>query len=485
LGVVAILLVLFFGGLAGATSPIPTRGHFPNVVTTTLTIRADGSVSTAGILSVSGNTYTLMAAYAGSIADERNGSVLDGAGNTLTYTSGTATVVVYAAVNVTVQGLDIVSTQVGIEVLNSSVVTVTNNTIATTAAAIEVLTSTTVTVSNNTAPSTAGFGISDSSGLLVQDNNGANSTVDGLDGFSSAGVTVRGNDFSHAKGVPLNMAYVTSLYVEGNRLDSSIFGFGINLDFVDHANVSSNIVTGELTPVQVGSSANISLWENVVSPSSMYPYNIETSNDVLIADAVGLQSTGAGALLMQDVGVTLLRVDFSNSANGIDDEASTGVRVLDSHLGGGGNGVLCFECWDLSIVGSDLSVSNNGLFAQLSSGILVQNSNLSRANYPINLTSGTRNVLVEGSQLDGAQIGGVYLNNVSNITLNHSSIRSAAQYAVYSTATSGLTLSSSDLSGTPARPGVLGVSTFKDTSVALVNDSLNWRSEERRVGKEC
>ncbi|MFI5414154.1 MAG: hypothetical protein ACHQ16_00555 [Candidatus Lutacidiplasmatales archaeon] len=98
----AVLAVLLMAGLAGAGTVRRGGGLHPQAIAATLTIRPDGSVSTAGILSVSGATYTLLATYNGSIADERNGSVLDGAGRTVNYASVSATVTVFDATNVTV-----------------------------------------------------------------------------------------------------------------------------------------------------------------------------------------------------------------------------------------------------------------------------------------------------------------------------------------------------------------------------------------------
>ncbi|MCI4345998.1 MAG: right-handed parallel beta-helix repeat-containing protein, partial [Thermoplasmata archaeon] len=128
----------------------------------------------------------------------------------------------------------------------------------------------------------------------------------------------------------------------------------------------------------------------------------------------------------------------------------------------------------VTITGSDLTNGNNGLYATQSSSITVRDSDLSRANYPLNLTGGTRDVVVEGSALDGAQIGGVYLNNVSAISLENCTVRTAAQYAVYSLATHGLSIVDTNLSGTATRPGVVGIETSGDTDVALVNDSIAW-----------
>ncbi|MCI4365826.1 MAG: right-handed parallel beta-helix repeat-containing protein [Thermoplasmata archaeon] len=466
------LLLLLSSSLAGGSRPGSWGEVRANSISTTLTIFPDGTVSTAGILSVTGTTYLLLAPYTGSIADERNGSTLDGGGNTLTYSSGTATVIVYGATNVTVRAIDLSSTVTGVEVLNSSLVVLENNTILTSGVGIEVLGSTLVTAVNNTAPSTKGFGVSDSSDVRVENNDFYHSTGDGVDAFGVTGLTLVGNDFSSAAGVGLSAAYLASAVVRGNRFDTSTTGVAASLDYVTGANLSVNNLSRSAYGAEVANSAGLSLWNNSMSPGSLYPYVITLSSGVSIIDTTALSAGMVGVYLAQDVGITLLRVDLAGGVTGVEDLLSTGVQVVGSRVGGGASGIFSDGGSDLTITGSDLSVGSNGLYSILTSSIVVRNSNLSRTNYPLNLTGGTHDVLVEGSNLDGALIGGAYLNNVSGVTLSGCTIRSAAQYAVDSVATRGLSVVASNLSGSVTRPGIIGVETFGDTDVSLLNDTV-------------
>jgi copper-binding protein NosD/parallel beta helix pectate lyase-like protein len=476
-GAFAVLALLLVAGVASAGMPRRGGGPTPHAVVATLTIRPDGSVSTAGILGLSGVTYRLLTPYNGSIADERNGSILDGAGRTVNYSSGSAAVTVFDAVNVTVENFHLLSTSIaaiGVFVLNSSVVRVMNDTIATIGPPVEVASSASVVISNNTAPSTGGMALFDSSNVAIEDNNLATSTGTAVSAVRVTGLTLLRNDGSHAAGNALNLAYVDSLVVGGNRLDRSGAGTSISFTFVEQGNVSHNNLSQTSSAVFVDLSANLSFWNNTVSSATLNPYDIQLSSGIAIIDSVATSASSAGAFLQQDVGVTLLRVDFANSIKGVDVENSSGVRIQDSRLGGAVSSVYCYGTSDLTIAGSDLSDPQNGLYAIQSSSLTVRNSFFGLANYPINLTGGTHDVLVVGSNLDNAQIGGVYLNNVYRITVDNSTIRSDAQYAVSAVATQGLTISSTNLSGTATKPGLVGIHTVGDSGVSLLNDTIQW-----------
>jgi hypothetical protein len=469
--------LLLLSGLASAAMAPNGSSLHPLVVTATLTIRPDGSVSTAGILGVNGATYTLLANYTGSIADERNGSVLDGGGRTINYSSGSAAVTVFGATNVTVSNVHLVSTvggTIGVFVLNSSVVRVERDTIGTLGPPIEVASSASVVFANNTAPSTGGVALFDSSNVAIADNNLATSTGTAISATRVTGLQIVRNDGSHAAGDGLNLAYVDSLLAQRNRFDSAAAGTAITFTYVAQGNVSANNLSGAASAVFVDLSANLTFWNNTMSSGTLNPFYILLSSGIAIVDATATGATSSGAFLQQDVGVTLLRADFANSITGVDIETSSGVRVEDSRLGGAVNSVKCVGSSDITVVGSDLSDPQNGLYAVGSSSIVVRNSFFGLANYPINLTSGTHDVLVVGSNLDNAQIGGVYLNNVYRITIDNSTIRFDAQYAVSAVATQALTISSTNLSGTATRPGVVGVRSSGDSGVSLVNDTVQW-----------
>lgn len=474
IAVVLVPALLLLSGFAQAAAP---RAHTPVAplgIVASLTIRADGTVSTAGILGVAGSTYTLLAPYSGSIADERNGSVLAGADQLLTYTSGTATVIVYDAVNVTVTGFNISSSASGIEALDSSQVRILTNTVASAAAAVVVFSSSDVTVANTTAPSTQGITADDSTSVMVVRNDFSASTLDGLEAFAVTGFVVTGNDFSSPKVVAFTGSYVSSFLLEGNQLQDAGNGAALEMDYSSQGNISSNNMTTEAYPVGLSQCTNLTLSNNSVSVGTNATYAVTSSSGISIVDSVALRAVESAAYLESDVGVTLLRDDFRDGYDGVHIDGSLGVQVIDSRVGGGPNSVYVNGGGDVTITGSDLSDGNNGLYAFDASAIVVRDSNLSRSNYPLNLTGGTRDVVVVNSSLDGAQLGGAYLNNASAISIENCSIRSAAEYGISSLATHGLSVVNTNLSGTALRPGVVGIETSGDTDVALVNDSIAW-----------
>ncbi|MCI4317358.1 MAG: right-handed parallel beta-helix repeat-containing protein, partial [Thermoplasmata archaeon] len=474
IAVVLVPALLLLSGFAQAEAPRSPTPVVPSGVLASLTIRADGTVSAAGILGVVGSTYTLLAPYAGSIADERNGSVLSGANHLLTYTSGTATVIVYDAVNVTVTGFNISSTASGIEVLNSSQVAVLTNTIVTTATAVVLVGSSDVTVANTTAPSTQGFTVDDSTTVVVMNNNFSHSTFEGGVVSRLTGLVLTGNDLSSPKQSAFTASYLASFRISGNQLQAAGSTGAIALDYASQGNISSNNMTSEAYPVGIAEGTNISLWNNTVSSATNETYFATMSTGISIVDSVALRALYSAAYFVQDVGVTLLRDDFRNGGDGVHLDGTSQVRIIDSRVGGGPNSVYVNGGGNVTITGSDLSNGNNGLYAIGSSSIVVRDSDLSRANYPLNLTGGTRNVVVANSSLDGAQLGGAYLNNVSAVSLENCTIRTAAEYGIYSIATHGLSVVDTNLSGTALRPEVVGIETSGDTNVALVNDSIAW-----------
>jgi parallel beta helix pectate lyase-like protein/copper-binding protein NosD len=331
-----------------------------------------------------------------------------------------------------------------------------------------------VAVLDNSAPSTQGVGVSGSSNVQVKGNDFYHSISAGLIAFQVAGLVVTENNFTHAGTTGFVGQTVSSFYVQNNSFDIAGDGQAVILSNAHDGNLSSNNLNNSNYSVQVLYSTNITLWDNTVSPGTPGPYIVNFSNDISIVNSAAVNPGTAAAFLYSDVGVTLLRDNFAGSGDGVNDEFSSSVRIEYCRLGGGSNGVYSVGGSGLWINGSNLALANNGLFADGSSGIVMQDSNLSRANYPLNLTGGTRDVLVTGSDLNGAQIGGAYINNASGVTINDSKIESPAQYGITSIATDGLTVSSTDLSSSPIRPGGIGVATTDDTGVVLSHDQIRW-----------
>jgi hypothetical protein len=473
----AVLALLIFSAMGAVPPAHGGASHFRSAFSASFTIEANGSLSANGVFGRSGsglNTYTLLANYSGSVMDLRDGSVLVGAGKTIDHTNGTSGLLVVQANNITVTGFDLTGIGTAVELDDVSDLSLRDNNFMTADLAFYVTDSTSVTVSHNYANGTEGALLGYSTNVWIGYNEISGSTGDGLDAAEVTNLVLESNDFSHAAGDGVSLQYVTSTTVQDNRLNGETAGAGISFSEVTDGNFSSNNLTLSLYPVEVVGSAEITLWNNSVSPDSATPYNIYQSTGIAILDSTALDPSVAAVALSADDGVTITNADFTGSGYGVMDEGSTGVLVTNSNLSSGASSIYAVAASGLTVTGSDMASGNDGLFAELSSGILVQDSNLNRTNYPIYVIDGTSNVTVADSELDGAQIGGAYVNDSSDVTISGSSILADAAGGVYIGASQGITIESSDLDGTAGLPQPMGIQTVDDTDVTILNDSLRW-----------
>jgi len=471
-GVASLVCVSGLLGLASATSPQPAPT--PNGVSATLTIYPNGSVSTSGIFAVSGGTYTLTTGYSGSIADERNNSVINGANYTVGNPSDPSAVYVYGSVNVTVEYFTINSMRDGVTVQGSSSVRVVNNGISARDTGISVNSSRVVNVSRNTALAFTGFSAIGDTSLVVGANDFANATQDGLDVVRSLNVWVGGNDLTNAStGYGVLSASSTGVVVVGNNLSAARSG-GVYEDLGVSGNISDNAIFDAAYPIALVSAHDISIWHNTVDDGTYIGITLESCVGVKIGDTTAFAPRIAGVLAVATSGLTIIGSDFRFGSVGLQANQSTAISVLDSQFGDDNMAINLQGSENVSVIGSDLSVANFGLVADNSTSIVVRNSDLARASYPVYLSGGDATVLVETSNLSGAQNGAVYVANSSGITIDHSNLSRAALFGVESYDTQGLNLSDTTVDGTSVTPGGIGVSTSKDTGVTLRNDSIRW-----------
>jgi len=472
-GIAALLLAFAFVGATSAASPI--HRPLPGQPAASLTIYPDGSVSTSGILSISGDVYSLSMTYTGAILDERNNSVLTGGGFAIGDAAYASAVVVYDAVNVSVDQIEIVSGHSGITVESSSGVHVWGNVMEVVSAAIAVNSSTDVNVSGNDAvQSYIGLWAAGDTGLTVVHNRLSNASRDAIDVYASLQVWIGTNDLHNATEYPLAVYSSTDVSAHANNMNDS-GGMGMGYEDTTGGNISGNFFFGDLYPITLFGAVNATVWNNTVVATD-YAVSVENSADILVGDTTAFEAADAAVYAVDSYGVSIVGADLLEGVTGVLASASTGISIVDSQLGYGTNAVVLENTSDVSITGSDLTFPNNGIVAGNSSHVTVLDSNLSWANYPIDLTGQDSDFLVENSDLSGAQIGAVYVLNSSGITIDHSQLRGEAAFAVQSLDTQGLTISNSDLSGTSTAPEVNGVLTTHDSNVNLLNDSITWTS---------
>jgi nitrous oxidase accessory protein NosD len=474
--ILVLLALLVLSVLGGLPTPHGGNSHLRTAFSASFTIESNGSLSANGVFSRGGpdlDTYTLVANYSGSVLDLRTESILAGAGKTIDHTNGTAGLLVLQANSVTISGLNITGIGEALELYDVSDVSVSDNNFTVAGLALYVADSTSVTVSHNFGNWTQGALLDGSSNLWIDSNEFSGSTSDGLEASGVTALTLESNDFSHAAVEGLNLDSVTSTTVWDNRVVGETAGAGIGLSYVSDGNFSSNNITLSPYPVQISRSADVTLWNNSMSPGESMPYSVSLSDGIAILDTTALDPGTAGVTLVFDHGVTIAGADFAGSGYGVHAVASTSVQVLNSNLSSGQAGISSSGVSGLTVSGSDLAMGNEGLLDDGSSGILVRDSNLNRTNYPIDLID-TRNVTVEDSELDGAQVEGVYLNDTTDVTIAGCSILDDAGAGSYIIGSQGVTIESTDLDGLPLHPQPLGIATVDDTGVTLANDSLEW-----------
>jgi nitrous oxidase accessory protein NosD len=471
--VVAFLLT---SGLTGSLGPREGSSGLHTNFSATLTIDPNGTVTVPGVFSVTGNTYTLIAPYAGGIEDERDGSTLVGAGFGIDHDSGSAGVLALAVSNVTITGFNITGTGTGIYLYDSLYAKISNTQLSATTTSVLVVDSTYVNLSGIEASATGGVQVETSSDVEIFDSNFNDSSSNGIGILASADVSLSHDDFSHAAGIGLSGLSSTELAVDGNRFDDAGSGEALDLDEVEYSNLSSNDLTGiagVAEPVVMFDSASDGLWNNSVSSGTNDSFEIAGSSDVQLGDTVGVDPQVYGVYLDADTGVTVRDVAFNGEGTGVGDMDSSNVAIIDSELENGDTSVDAIGASGLSISGSNLTQGNNGLVADNSSQISLQDSDLNRSNYPIYLTA-TTGVSVADSSLDRAQAQAVYLENDSDISFVQDTLQQSAGVALTATSTDGLSVTRTDFAGSPSQfgPGAVeevavGASTFTD-------DSFEW-----------
>jgi hypothetical protein len=471
------LVAMFVGSGLAVAHPVPAAPAHGggSVATATLYIYPDGSVSTPGILGVSGNTYTLLANYNGSIADERNGSILDGAQFVVYCSACDAGVWVYGASQVTVERVH-VGAPVGIAVELSSQVDLANNSLVAVSNCVRVANSTAIIAQDNYVQGSSGFLALQTSDLLVRGNEFASSSGNGIEINDSASVRILDNDLVGSTGESVVVYRTDGIRVQGNNLSAPVSGNAVLFSLVSSGNLSDNNLTGAAAPVEFDSVVDVAVSNNRMDNGIYTGYAVFSSTRVTISDSTATGSVYQGILLYADVDSTLRQVDVSGGALGVYIDLCSGVLVDGSRLGSGVLGMDIIQSVNISVVGSDLVNPNDGIHASDSSRILVLDSNLSRANTMLALSGGTHDVRVEASDLDQAQIEAVTLDNVSQITISNSTIRRSADAAIIATTTEELAVTGSNLSGSPTAPGFRGIVTHDDSGIDLTNDSIAWTS---------
>ena len=451
--------------LAGAGRVVPSI--IPN---NTVVIFPNGTINnlSAPILQ-NDDVYTLTGNFSGEILDERNGSVLDGAGFVVTGLSSLpAAIAVEGASNVTVHRMRIVGPTTGIELASAEGVRVHSNWV-------------------------------NMSGWSVIDEYSA-------DGNLSA------NHFDHAYGMILEYVDHTSLfaneltngsswsvileYTSGIRLvanNGSQSAYGVVLVYASDTTLVANDFAGTFYGIYAEFSDGVDSVGNNVSGAerALYLYQVtgfQGTDDRAVGGTYGVD-------IEQSSQVTLANEAYLGFAQvGLAVRGSQGVSVSNcSFTGSGWNGTEILGSNTVALSEVDLSgYSEYGAFVNLSQSVTLDRVNASDPANPAGVAFFAfedTNLRIANSSGDRAS-GGVLANGDSGIVVDRSSFRydagaaveldyvvggvvansnlsNASSEGVIATQGSGLTLTSDDLSGASFAGAYLW-----GTSGATVSDNV-------------
>jgi parallel beta-helix repeat protein len=285
---VAILFLLSLSSITGLIQTVKADG-------VTIYINRDGSISpsTAPIYTADNITYTLtgnITANANGIVIERNNTVLNGAGYTVSGSGSGNGIVLANMANVTVRNMMITNFNDGIQLGSSSNCTLSGNTVANNAYGIFLDSSSNCTLSGNNATTNtdAGIDLVSSSNNTVSGNKEANSQIGINIAFSSANNTLSGNN------VTANSDYGIAL--ERSSDNNTLFGnnvmantyCGIYLLLSSDNNIYHNNFANNAVQASADGFANV--WDNGSSGNYWSTYVTRYPNATQV-DSSGVWNT--------------------------------------------------------------------------------------------------------------------------------------------------------------------------------------------------
>ena len=476
---IAALLLVSSNGLAALVGAPSTHGATPGTFFQgTVFIYPNGALSqpTAPI-SVAGNTYTLTARFNGSIVDERNSSVLDGAGYVLNVTPvGGRGILLSNVTGVTIENFRVINATESVWALNVNALSVSGNRFNGTQWGVVVGSSQAVSLLDNNFSSYGGAYVSSTMGLRIAGNN-----------LSTPGqFAVEGNGDSNVN--------VSSNSVSALRLGIG-FGYGSNISY--YANTGAGPLYPNLDALAIYSSQGpIRVVGNKIIGASI-GVDIEYSSNVLVQGNNLSGSHLEGAYLSYDINAQVIGDNLSFATNeGLYLEYDQNVRVdhVQAGYSAGGYGVYseysiqewfsnvsapwCYDGFYLS-EGRNTWVTSSNFSHALDTGAYFYynvNSTLVNSDLSYGLNNNFYSVYDENTYLAGDVLthevrGGYYgidLEYDTNDAVVRSNI-SSNYYAVYAYYVHGLVLNHDNLSYAQ-----YGAYLEYCSNVAVLNTNASW-----------
>ncbi|MCI4337488.1 MAG: right-handed parallel beta-helix repeat-containing protein [Thermoplasmata archaeon] len=453
--------------------PPPRALSSPDVTGSVTVIRPDGTISNVSApLAVAGLNYTITGPFYGAILDERNGSVLNGAGYVLQVGANLSSAIeVYDTNGVSIENFVIVNASVGVLVEGAQGINITGNTIASTGYAIDLQYASGAVVQGNNGSHDYGDLFQVVAGLLVQDNtfassayaiyaedvNGArfidndcNGSTQGISVYNSAVVTVWGNNLSHAQYGLIEQGVSGAIISWSN---ASLTQYPIDLYLGGEVSGTDNAGIEATIGLTVFFTVNASL------ANESFPEAVEYGAE--LEDAVNVSLTGSdfayagyqGVFVGDTTNAQLAGDDVDHFVQaGIVVSQSTGVQIIGSTARfGAGSLAPAFSTFSdqrLSLVGSDGSYSPYGVEDQGSLDLNVTDCtflDMTGGGAGISLQNDV-SVLVNDDRIVGSTGNALDAFGSTDLTVTNSSFRQAAQEAIHVQGSSGVTITGNDAS---------------------------------------
>lgn len=240
--IISSMAVVFGNGTVntsrGIYAPSQTLG---NAFTGNVTIYSNGTVSNSTVITPqSGNAYAISMNISGTVTDLRNGSLLDGNGFYISAGTGTA-VYLNNTTGVTLKGINVTGTAIGLAVFNSYGFNLTDSNISVSIEGMYSIASSNLTINNDniTTPGTYGIYLQKTPELYV--NGTTINAINGVHTDTSTSSTVFTNDVFNAVtyAIYLGGSVNNNIVVENSQLTATGAG-GASNGLYDNSIVSYN-----------------------------------------------------------------------------------------------------------------------------------------------------------------------------------------------------------------------------------------------------
>ncbi len=461
--VIAALLLVSSNGLAAFVGAPSTHGATPGTFFQgTVVIYPNGALSqpTAPI-SVAGNTYTLTDRFNGSIVDERNNSILDGAGHVLNDTPVGGRAIYLSSVNdVTIENFHVINATDSVFATNVDALTVSGNRFNGTQYGVLVSSSQAVSLLGNNFSAFGGAYVTSTTGLRIAGNDLSTPGLNAVLGTGDSNVNVSSNKvnavsyglyFSYgsnisyfantgAAGLSSGVDAMAIYYVQGpiRVVDNKFIGAGtgVDLEYSTNILVQGNNLSGAGTE---GAYLSYDVNSQLIGDNLSFARNeglyLDYDHNVRVDHVqAGHSASGYGVYSEYNDGQWFSNVSAPWCLYGLYVSDSRNTWVTTGNFSHAGDSATYFEySVNSTILNSDLSYGNYyNLYSNYDQNVHLAGDILthevSSGDYGAYLEYDTNDTIVASNL--SSDSNSVYAYAVNYLVLNHDNL-SFSQYGAY------------------------------------------------------